>query len=635
MQPSHLKYFEWNWWHQDHDKRLYYKNDVTFHGPQIYLSGPIYNSPYPSLMASNFDSIDFEYPLKYLTCRLAENNHNIQLMTDYVTDILEQDIMSHDDNRCGGNRFSRHHHHHHSRRHCHNNDEEFQQDIKESRVRFSVKGVFISKPYNEGSFNSDGSFDINLHCHWNIDCIESEAAYNVIILPSSHKNRKRHKELECKDDGYISTIDTDNKDGVLRIYPQQSTQHQPHHQQQQQQQYINHGNSRKRSRSQLEESHDEDMLNDLQSLNVMPSAIPMKRRKLSINQCKKIDGGYNNEEKQELEHKSADCEMINNSIPLQQKKLVHKSSNRKPHKTIHRHNGRVSVTMDKKLPLRFRKNRTNNHNNYNNHNKHNNQENNNDKSKSKIDCDGKYRGYFIALFVPRFQEFSSLNYWETASSLQPFIRGQIVFYDSIHVDQGQGEEQGKPQKENYQWLMENIVKTYKKKGKNITEFQIMRKECEKYIQQQYRNTINNNHNHNHNHDQNENESKNDNDQPMTNNTESNGSNESIVFDSNTSNHNNQSHNNDNNNNISNQEEKEQKDNNHNNVAEQIANEVLNEAQDEIVEVEQEEEEEEEGNIINITGDDDDNNQHCPNSLSPQAPDSATEALGTETEKNQN
>ena len=229
-EPSTIKFFSWNWWINDSFKCNYYKNNVTFHGPQIYLSGPIHQLPYPSLLASNFDSIDFQYPLQYLTCRLPQNDHKITKMTDYVLDILESDFSMNNQHNGGGgggnnggNRFSRHHsrryHHHH---HHHHNDDELQMEVNDMKIKFSVKGVFISKPYNQSSFNSDGSFTINLHCNWNIDCIEQEAAYNVIILPSHYKNRKRCKELEVEHYIHPSMNDENDIHGELRIYPEKT-----------------------------------------------------------------------------------------------------------------------------------------------------------------------------------------------------------------------------------------------------------------------------------------------------------------------------------------------------------------------------------------------------------------------------
>lgn len=483
MQPSTLQFFPWNWWKNNVKQINYYKNDVTFHGPQIYLSGPVYNIPYPSLMSSNFDSLDFQYPLQLLSCRLTSNDYKITKMTDHVLNILETDFSinhqnnnSNNNNNNGGNRFSsRHHHsrrHHHNHHSHHNNDDELQIEIEEMRIRFSVKGVFISKPYNESAFHSDGSFDINLHCHWSIDYIEQEAAYNVIILPSHPKNRKRCKELEVEQFIHPSINDQDDKHGKLRIYPEEiETENIESEKKEKEKKPIfslmnddnnnhnhNHNNSRKRSRSEMEiSSHHNNniVLADMDRLNIMPSAAPTKRRRLNDNQS--IDNNNNNgnngnnEEKQELEHKSADI------TPLQPKRFKNKSSNRKPHKTIHRHDGRVSVTMEKKK-------KASNHNNY-------------DKKQASIDPNTKYRGYFIAVFVPRLSE-SYPNYCETMN-LQPLIRGQIVFYDAIHADDGKGDNQGKPTRDNYQWLMSNICKTYKKKGRNLKEMWTMKEEIDK------------------------------------------------------------------------------------------------------------------------------------------------------------
>eukprot|EP01084_Bolivina_argentea_P036229 67054_1 len=93
MQPSHIGFFPWNWWNIDVNLIKYYKNDITFHGPNLYLSGPIYNNNiYPLLRPLNFDTIDFEYPLKYITCHLSRNEYDISLMTDIVNDSIQQDI---------------------------------------------------------------------------------------------------------------------------------------------------------------------------------------------------------------------------------------------------------------------------------------------------------------------------------------------------------------------------------------------------------------------------------------------------------------------------------------------------------------------------------------------------------------
>lgn len=57
--------------------------------------------------------------------------------------------------------------------------------------------------------------------------------------------------------------------------------------------------------------------------------------------------------------------------------------------------------------------------------------------------------------------------------MQPFIRGQIVFYDAIDADQD------KPTKENYEWMIGEIIKTYKSKGSNLEEFNTMELEAQR------------------------------------------------------------------------------------------------------------------------------------------------------------
>eukprot|EP01084_Bolivina_argentea_P175467 303858_1 len=445
MFPANIRFLAWNWWNMNADLIKYYKNDVTFHGPNLYLSGPSTTSPYPQLRASNFDTIDFEYPLKYIVCRLPEHGHNLRLMTDIVSESIQEDINNH----IGS---SAHSHHNHI-----GSDEELEKDIESLNIKWSVSGTFIAKPYNEDVYDADGSFDIHLHCNWNIDCIESDCQYNVYILPSHAQNRTRSKEINVFEQDYHS-LDMNSQErinGTLRIYPEQNNDNKSTR------------NTRKRCRSQM----DEEQVSNHSTSNHNGAT---KRRRLNDeNATTLVMNGGEHDEKHEMEQKS------NEHKPLQ-KRLKHKSSNRKSqftNKTEQRYGRHVAVTVDRKPK------RKQNHN-------HKNEE-------TKMNPNARYRGYFIALFLPRSSEL--YPFCTESMNLQPFIRGQIVFYDAIHADQA------KPNKENYEWLIANMIRTYRKKGKNLPEFMRMRRETEMYHKQlEYeeqrqillqRHQMNHNHNH--------------------------------------------------------------------------------------------------------------------------------------------
>ena len=421
MTPSILRFLPWNWWQDNPSLINYYKNDITFHGPDVYLSGTSHSpsSPYPLLRASNFDSIDFEHALSKMTVYLTESNNSdrvCHLLTDIVSDTITEELHNHNNNLMHDrNRrsYSMHHHQHTAV------DDELVDDINRLQIKMSVSGTFIAKPYDQKSYNAqDKSFDVRLHFNWNIDCIESDCAYSVYILPSHRMNRQKSKEIAVYSDTYHSLNGTEevhqNNGHNLRIYPQEKERM-----------------SRKRNRSQIE-SYDSQMLQ-------------AKRRKLN----------ETSEKKQELEHKE-DTSLQHRPI---QKRFKQKSSNRKVHRSKHQDvsverlgNRRISMTASKKKTKRNR--------------------NTQQKKKERVDDDDnrKYRGYFIAIFVPRSAEL--YPFCTESMNLQPFIRGQIVFYDAIDADQD------KPNKHDYEWMIGQIIETYKCKGSNLEELKLMEFEAQ-------------------------------------------------------------------------------------------------------------------------------------------------------------
>jgi len=272
-----------------------------------------------------------------------------------------------------------HHHHHnnHNNHQQHESDEQLARDISGLHVRFSVKGMFISKPYDEKLFHDDGSFSVNLHCQWNLEGVANDGvAYNVYILPSNAMNRKQCVELEVEhtQDSYhqISRFEDDQEEdsrhGELRIYPMQTPLIETANR------HKSQTNGRKRGRSELEDVHDDNAMLMMMSA----SAMNKKRRKLNPNlnlnanhnhnhnrnhnhNTKRIQNAFatehEHEEKEELEYKQEQTPQQELVSAATVKRFKQKASNRKPHKIVvqRHHNRRVSLTADK-TPARYRAN---------------------------------------------------------------------------------------------------------------------------------------------------------------------------------------------------------------------------------------------------------------------------------------
>ena len=544
--PAVIRYLQWNWWNKHVPTIHHYRTEVTFHGPSLSLSGPFHHRPYPLLRPSNFDTIDFEYPLHHISCRCLPNA--VHPMTEVVASIWRDALHeAHDSNNLNSSHSNHTGHGTHGRnRHCGRGhgpappvfgSEELEEEIANLQMKWSVSGCFISKPYQRSAYDANGAFEVNVHCHWNMDCLDAmeqdASCYSVYIIPSHPMERGKMNVISV--DGSYAAIGSDEKGihGKIRIYPEIEDDDDGHQNGQQTQtvqqtvhQTVNtvanpqsaqerqNGDrlrnskmkqnedissrskaSRKRSREEMEVSVEStdgqngmngmdetegNVMGNLQSLNIMPTAITgtitpqTKRRKLSVHWKEEMDG-------------TEESPLSGPEQPA--RKLKSKSSNRKSPKTVHRHGNRVSVTVEKKSTKNRRSPRQNHNvvvpnNGDDGNGQYPNGQNVNGQngpnismmsasSSGSADDDTKYRGYFLAIFVPRSPELLSA-YFGDHTTLQPFVRGHIVFYDGIYVD----ENGGKPSSENYEWIMRQIATTYKEKGRNLEHFSRMKEELE-------------------------------------------------------------------------------------------------------------------------------------------------------------